>query len=128
MIKRLIPLLQIGTAAAAVALPAGALAHRAATQTQRAAVLAAVVDQHQLSQAQAACQWVTISTVDTTWAMVFWPAHLSKACEKVAANGVIVEHYRPHAWHFVTVGSDFACTVGGMPAKVGRDLLPTCAA
>jgi hypothetical protein len=123
-VRRLVALLPVAAIALA---PAVASAHRPATRAQRAAILAAVVRQHQLSSAQAACQEVTISTVNSTWAALTWPEHLSTACRKVAANGVIIEHYRAHAWHFADIGSDVGCTAGGMPAKVGRDLVPACA-
>jgi hypothetical protein len=122
--KRAVPLLLVGAVALA---PAVASAHRPAMSEQRAVILAAVVRQHQLSPAQAACQQVTISTVSSTWAALSWPEHLSKACRKVAANGVIIEHYRAYAWHFADIGSDVGCTAGGMPVKVGRDLVPDCA-
>jgi hypothetical protein len=120
-------LLTLSLVAAVAFAPAIASAHRPATSAQRAVILAAVVRQHQLSSAQAACQQVTISTVSSTWAALSWPEHLSKACRKVAANGVIIEHYRAYAWHFADIGSDVGCTAGGMPVKVGRDLVPDCA-
>jgi hypothetical protein len=122
--KRFIPVFLL--VALLAALPAVADAHRPATKTQRTAIVAAVVRQHELSKAQAACQQVTISTVNPAWAALSWPVHLSKACEKVAANGVIIEHFRANAWHFAFVGSDVKCTAGGMPATVGRDLLGSC--
>jgi hypothetical protein len=122
--RRLIPAILLLVLVAA--LPSVAIAHRAATRPQRRAILAAVVHQHQLSKAQAACQQVTISTVNATWAALAWPEKLSKACLRVAADGVIIEHFRAEAWHFSFVGSDVPCTAGGMPAKVGKDLLTYC--
>jgi len=115
---------------AAVAVPlvalivfaAPSLAHRRATQAERRAIIAAVVRQGQLSKAQAACQIVTISTVNTHWAKLSWPAKLTKACLHVAANGIIIEHRTTGGWRFVTVGSSIACPITGMPAKVARDL------
>ena len=106
----------------AAALPAAALAHRRATKSERTAILAAVVKQHQLTRAQAACQVVTISTVNHNYAALTWPSRLSHACLRVAANGVIVEHRRARAWHFVTAGSSFPCPIKGVPAAVQRDL------
>ena len=106
----------------AVALPASALAHRRATRAERSAILAAVVGQHELSKAQAACQIVTISTVNRNYAAVTWPARLSRACMRVAANGVIIEHRESGRWHFVTVGSAFRCPIKGVPIHVARDL------
>lgn len=103
-------------------LPATALAHRPATKAERTAIRSAVVRQHQLSQAQAACQVVTISTVNERYAKLAWPGRLSIACRRVAANGVIIEHRGAHGWQFVTVGSDIRCPIKGVPAPVARDL------
>jgi hypothetical protein len=103
-------------------LPGAALAHRRATTPERTALRAAVVRQGQLSKAQAACQVVTISTVNQTFAALTWPAKLSKSCQRVAANGVIIEHRTRGAWRFVTVGSAFHCPVKGVPTRVARDL------
>jgi hypothetical protein len=107
----------------AVALmPAPALAHRRATKAERATILAAVVRQGQLSRPQAACQVVTVSTVNHNYAAVTWPRKLSSACMRVAANGVIIEHRTQRGWRFVTVGSAFICPIKGVPAPVARDL------
>ncbi len=105
-----------------IALPAAAVAQRRATKSERTAILKAVVRQHQLTKAQAACQTVTISTVNTRYATTTWPSHLSHACLRVAANGVIIEHKTTRGWTFVTVGSDFRCPIKGVPARVARDL------
>ncbi len=102
--------------------PAVALAHRRATKVERAAILAAVVRQHQLSKAQASCQLVTISTVNHGYAALSWPRKLSTACQRVAANGVIIERRTAHGWRFVTVGSSFRCPIKGVPPAVARDL------
>jgi hypothetical protein len=106
----------------AAALPAAASAHEHATPTQRRAILTAVVRQQELSQAQAACQVVTVSTVSRNYATVSWPQRLSSACEKVAADGVIIEKLHQGSWHFVTVGSGFSCPIKGVPDAVSRDL------
>jgi ribosomal protein S14 len=108
--------------AASAALPAAALAHRQASNAERAAVLTAVVRQHQLSGAQAACQVVTISTVNRGYAAVTWPQKLSRACLRVAANGLIIERRAARGWTFVTVGSSFHCPINGVPTPVARDL------
>lgn len=105
-----------------VSVPAGALAHRRATKPERTAILAAVVRQHQLSKTQAACQKVTISTVNQRYAALTWPKKLSRACMRVAANGVIVEHRTARGWRLVTVGSDLRCPIKGVPGAVARDL------
>ena len=103
-------------------IPAVAFAHRRATKTERAAILAAVVKQGQLSSAQAACQVVTISTVNQQYAATTWPRKLSRACQRVAANGVIIEHKTAGRWKFVAAGSSFQCPIKGLPSRVARDL------
>jgi hypothetical protein len=103
-------------------IPAAALAHRRATKAERSVVVAAVVHQRELSKAQADCQVVTISTVNQSYASLSWPAKLSKACLRVAANGVIIEHRRGRQWDFVTVGSSFRCPIKGVPDRVATDL------
>ena len=108
--------------AALALLPAAAVAHRRATNPERRAILAAVVHQGQLSKAQAACQVVTVSTVNQRYAALSWPKRLSRACMKVAANGVIIEHRTARGWRLVTVGSDLRCPIKGVPVAVGRDL------
>lgn len=107
---------------AGMLLPAAALAHRRATKAERRAVEAAVVRQGELSTAQAGCQVVTISTVNQTYASLTWPGKLSRACSRVAANGVIIEHRTGRQWRFVTVGSSFQCPIKGVPNRVARDL------
>ncbi len=99
-----------------------ALGHRLATKTERTAILQAVVHQGQLSKAQANCQSVTISSVNQEYAALTWPRKLSRACMKVAANGVIIEHDGSRGWQLVTVGSSFSCPVKGVPTPVARDL------
>jgi hypothetical protein len=113
-------LVLLGVACALI--PAAAFAHRRATKAERTAVLAAVVRQGQLSKAQAACQIVTISTANHHYGATTWPAKLSRACTRVAANGVIIEHRTARGWQFVTVGSSFQCPIKGVPTRVARDL------
>jgi hypothetical protein len=107
---------------ALMVVPAAALAHRPATKAERTTILAAIVRQRQLTRAQAGCQVVTISTVNHNYASATWPAKLSKACQRVAANGVIIEHRTSGRWRFVTVGSSFQCPIKGVPTRVARDL------
>jgi hypothetical protein len=107
--------------AALAVVPAAAIAHRRATKPERTAILAAVVRQHQLSKTQATCQVVTISTANQRYAELTWPRKLSSACQRVAANGVIVEHRTTRGWRFVTVGSSFTCPIRGVPSAVARD-------
>jgi hypothetical protein len=106
----------------AMAIPAVAFSHRPATKAERAALLSAVLHQGKLSRAQAACQRVVISSVNRHYAVLSWPARLSKACMRVAANGVIVERHRGSRWVFLTEGSSFQCPVKALPANVARDL------
>jgi hypothetical protein len=117
-LARVLAVLLLGVAL----IPAAALAHRRATKAERAAILAAVVRQRELSKAQAACQVVTISTVNHNYAAATWPANLSRACMRVAANGVIIEHRTTRGWKFVTVGSSFRCPINGVPTRVAHDL------
>jgi hypothetical protein len=114
--------LLVAMLAALVLLPAAAVAHRRATKPERRAILAAVVQQGQLSKTQAACQVVTVSTVNQRYAALRWPKRLSRACMKVAANGVIVEYRTTRGWRLVTVGSEFSCPIKGVPTTVARDL------
>jgi hypothetical protein len=107
--------------AAIAVTPAVAAAHRRATKPERTAILAAVVRQHELSKAQATCQVVTISTANHRYAELTWPRKLSSACQRVAANGVIIEHRTARGWRFVTVGSSFTCPIKGVPAAVAID-------
>lgn len=102
--------------------PAAALAHTRLHGRTRQAVVNAVVHQHQLSRAQARCVVVTRSTVNRAFAAVTFPAHLSRTCLRVAANGVIIEHRIRGRWRFVTVGSDIQCPIRGVPGRVAHDL------
>jgi hypothetical protein len=106
----------------AMLIPAAALAHRRATRAERSSILAAVVRQGQLSKKQAACQVVMISTVNHDYASATWPAKLSSACMRVAANGLIIEHLKQGRWRFVAAGSSFQCPIRGVPSRVARDL------
>jgi hypothetical protein len=122
VMKRTSVLAALVAVSVAALVPATAVARKSATKSQRSAILAAIVKQHQLSKAQASCQVVTISTVNSSYADATWPKRLSSECEKVAGNGVIVEHLQNNAWHFVAVGSSFQCPIKGVPTSVARDL------
>lgn len=82
----------------------------------------AVVHQGELSSRQAACQTVTLSTVNRAYAALSWPEELSASCAKVAANGVIVERHSRSHWRLVAAGSKFDCPVRRVPMAVARDL------
>jgi hypothetical protein len=99
-----------------------AYAHTRANASEAQAIRAAAVRSHQLSKQQAACQVVTISTVNRSYASLSWPAQLSKSCERVAADGVVLMHETGGGWRFVTDGSSFKCPIKGIPTKVGSDL------
>jgi hypothetical protein len=102
--------------------PALAFAHTRADAGEAGAIRVAAVHAHQLTKQQAACQVVTISTVDRSYASLSWPPKLSASCKRVAANGVVLMHKTAHGWGFVTVGSSFKCPIKGIPTKVGYDL------
>jgi hypothetical protein len=116
--RRLLPTLLLVLAI----LPAAAFAHSAASASQAKAIRAAAVKAHQLSKRQAACQVVTVSSVDRSYAAMAWPVKLSASCMKVAADGVVLLHESAGSWHVIAVGSDLRCPIKGMPTKVGRDL------
>lgn len=116
--RRLIP----GVVVALALLPSLAFAHTRANASQAAAIRAAAVAAHQLSRRQAACQVVTISTVNRSYASLTWPAKLSAPCERVAANGVVLMRESAGGWGFITAGSSFKCPIKGVPTKVGYDL------
>lgn len=108
--------------AAGLLVPASALAQRSATKTERATILASAVHQGEISSTQAACQLVTVSTVNSSYAVLRWPAKLSKVCAKVASNGAIVEMKQGSAWQLVAAGSSIQCPVKAVPTAVARDL------
>ncbi len=116
--------IRVGIALVVVGLlvPASAFAHRAANTSERASIVAAAVHQGEISATQAACQVVTVSTVNQSYASLAWPAKLSKSCAQVAANGVIVEMKKGTTWQVVAAGSSFQCPVKTVPTTVARDL------
>ena len=112
----------IAVVAAGLSVPAAALAQRSATKSERAAIVAAAVHQGVTSAAQSACLNVTVSTVNSGFASLSWPARLSKQCAAVAANGTIIEMKQGAGWAVVAAGSSFACPMKTVPATVARDL------
>ena len=112
----------IALMAAGLFVPASALAQRAATRSERSLVLAAAVHQGEISSTQAACQVVTVSTVNPGYAVLKWPAKLTKACAQVASNGAIIELRKGATWQLVAAGSSFQCPLKTVPVTVARDL------
>lgn len=112
----------IALAAAMLSLPATALAQRPAARSERATIVAAAVHQGEISSTQGACLTVNISTVDSGYASLTWPAKLSKRCAAVAANGEIVEQKSGDGWTVAAAGSSFACPLNTVPAAVASDL------
>jgi hypothetical protein len=110
----------------AVLLPAVALARRLANSHQHAAVVAAAVAAHDINRPQGRCARVFISTANTSWASLDFPAATSgkpKDCLALSANGVSIFHFRRGKWHFVTSGSSFlVCPPKGVPKSVAKDL------
>lgn len=109
------------TAGALVA-PAAALAQRPASRSERAAIVTAAVHQGEISSTQGACLSVTVSTVNQGYAVLTWPARLSRACAAVAASGTIVEQKNGATWGVAAAGSSFVCPLKTVPAAVTRDL------
>jgi len=112
----------IALIAVGLLVPAAAVAQRAATSSERAAILASAVHQGEISSTQAACQVVTISTVNSGYAVLRWPGKLSKACAAVASQGVIVEARKGVAWQLLAAGTSFQCPLKTVPSTVARDL------
>jgi hypothetical protein len=112
----------IALLAAGLFVPATALGHVAASSAQRSAILTAAVHQGEVSSTQAACLNVTVSTVNSTYAALSWPAKLTRACAAVAAKGTIIEHGSGKVWSVVAAGSSFACPIKTVPVTVARDL------
>ena len=111
--------------------PAVALAHRAPTKRERAALVTAF-DHYVKAPVVAKCLREEISTVNTSWAWVEFgfnhKGQLPAVCAKFAANGRVIFHFRAGRWRWVTSGSDFTNPNGGcsldskMPRKVIKDL------
>lgn len=112
----------IALVAAGLLVPASALGRATASNAQRSAILAAAVHQGEVSATQAACLNVTVSTVNSTYAALTWPAKLTKACAAVAAKGTIIEHSSRKVWSVVAAGSTFVCPIKTVPAAVARNL------
>jgi hypothetical protein len=113
--------------------PAAALAHRPADKSQKAALTQAdralsppgSLTRHTPER----CLKFAISTPETSWAAVQTfvgrNGRVPQGCEKYAANGVVIFHFRSARWHFVTEGSDFfngkGCVVRHVPKRVVAD-------
>jgi hypothetical protein len=112
--------------AVGVLLPAVAFARRLANKHQRAGVIAATVAAGDINAPQGRCARVFISTPNTDWASLDFPAATTgkpKNCQALSANGVSVLHFRHGKWRFVTSGSAFLrCPPKGVPKSVARDL------
>jgi hypothetical protein len=113
------------------AYPAVALAHRAPTKSERAALVKAI-DHYVRAHVAAKCLREEISTVNTSWAWVEFgfnhKGQLPAICAKFASNGQVVFHHRAGKWRWIAAGSDFrnangSCSLSRkMPAKVITDL------
>lgn len=112
----------IALIAGALLVPAAALAQRPASKTERGMIVAAAVHQGEVSSTQGACLNVSVSTVNPGYAMLNWPAKLSKPCAAVAASGTIVEQKSGASWIVVAAGSSFTCPLKTVPAAVAQDL------
>jgi len=111
--------------------PAVALAHRAPTKRERAALVTAF-DHYVKAPVVAKCLREEISTVNTSWAWVEFgfnhKGQLPAVCAKFASNGQVVFHHRAGKWRWIAAGSDFrngngSCSLDSkMPRKVIKDL------
>jgi hypothetical protein len=110
------------------AYPATALAHRAPTTRERAALVKAF-DRYVREPVPARCLKEEISTASRSWAQVQFGfdkhGHLPAGCAKFAANGVVLFHFRAGRWRFVTAGSSFINSNGscGLTGKVPRKVI-----
>jgi hypothetical protein len=117
--KRLLIAALIATAA----IPTVALGRQRATSTQHSRIVNAAVAGKVISKAQGPCVQVFVSTVDRSWATLGFPVKLSAHCQKLAANGVAVFHFRAGRWRLVADGSDFQpCPPKAVPKRVAKDL------
>ncbi len=111
--------------------PAAALAHKAPSTGQRAALVGAF-DKNLKEPVPAKCLREEVSTANTSWADVEFgfdhKGHLPAGCAKFAANGKAIFHFRAGRWRWITSGSDFRNGNGGcslsnkVPRKVITDL------
>ncbi len=111
-------------AAAAAALPTGAVARRVAHGDQKAAIVDAVRRAHALPMSQpASCLVVFVSTVNRNWAEL----GLSDAKRCRPEPLLVILHRRLGRWRVVVVGGAGPCpTRGGIPLRVQRDLGFSC--
>jgi hypothetical protein len=113
------------------ACPAVALAHRAPTKRERAALVKAF-DHYVRAPVVAKCLREEVSTINPSWAWVEFgfnhQGQLPAICAKFASNGQVVFHHRAGKWRWIAAGSDFrngngTCSLSRkMPAKVITDL------
>jgi hypothetical protein len=90
------------------AYPAVALAHKAPTKRQQAALVKAL-DGYAHEPVPGKCLKEQVSTANTSWAEVHFafPVHIPAVCAKFVADGVVLFHYRAGKWRYVTAGSSF---------------------
>jgi hypothetical protein len=105
--------------AAALVLPAVAVADRAPTKAEATAIATA-------AKVPARCLKTRVSTVNTNYASSY-RRNLRKGCKAYQADGVAVfKRKQDGAWKFVTAGSAFTCPVPHVPKRVAKDLGIEC--
>jgi hypothetical protein len=104
-----------------------ALAKRAATPSERTAVVHALGRSFYGGYLPVRCSRVYISTANRTWASeTFFNAH---GCLKYGTDGITILHVEHGRWHPVTAGSAFRCPIVSyahqprVPAAAAHDLL-----
>jgi hypothetical protein len=113
------------------AYPAVALAHKAPSKSQQAALVKAF-GRYVKEPVPAKCLREEISTVNASWAWIEFgfdhKGRLPAICAKFASNGQVVFHFRAGKWRWISAGSDFrngngTCSLSKkMPSKVISDL------
>ena len=112
----------LATAAAAFAQAPAAVADRAPTATERAAVAQALKTPRR-------CLRIRVATVERGWASARFrnPAESGRArCLPYAADGVAVFRRRDDVWRQRFAGSSWACPIPTVPEAVRRDLGMGC--
>jgi hypothetical protein len=107
------------------AFPAIALAHKAPTKSQRAALNTAF-NRYVHERVPAGCLRYWVSTASSGWADVAFSPHFPKSCTRYASNGEVIFHLVAGKWKFVTAGSSFvnsngSCGVPHVPKAVVKD-------
>jgi hypothetical protein len=109
--------------------PALALAHRAPTRSQKAALNTAF-NKYVHATVPAHCLRYEVSTANSAWADVEFDGvqkgKLIPSCAKFASNGEVIFHLTRGRWRFVTAGSSFVnsngtCGARGVPTSVVKD-------